>query len=196
MACLSSARPLAGVSFSVLFVAILVACGGTTTTIATQEAGTSDAGPTDSAADAATIDGATPTDGAGPDGAGGCVSLPAEGTACIPGQISCDRVDLCCASAATCDATTKKWKLSAMACLLCPTHGCGDKTCAGTQMCIAHAPGVPGGQPTYECAAYPAACAREWTCGCVEKNLPAGCTLAVNGCSDADLPVKVACMGI
>lgn len=178
-------------------VPILVACGGSATT---PLGDARDAGGSDGAAsDATTTDsggGSTDSGGGDPDAAGGCVPLPAPGSPCVPGQVSCDRVDLCCASAAQCDPATRTWKLSGNACLLCPTHGCGDKTCSGTEMCVAHIPGVPGGQVSYECAPYPTACAREWTCACVGKNLPAGCTLTVNGCNGVDLPVKISCMGI
>lgn len=176
---------------------ILVVCGGSTTA---PIGDARDAGGSDGAASDATTttDGAGPTDSGGgdPDAASGCVHLPAAGSPCVPGQVSCDRVDLCCASAAQCDPATKTWKLSGNSCLLCSTHGCGDKTCSGVQMCVAHTPGVPGGQVTYECAPYPTACVREWTCACVGMNLPAGCTMAVNGCNDAELPVKLSCMGI
>jgi hypothetical protein len=170
-------------------VSFLVACGGTTSApVVTPDGGGSDA---------ATSDGGSSDSGStDPDAAGGCVHQPAADTACVPGQLSCDRVDLCCASAAACDPTTQKWKLTGNACLLCSKHGCGDKTCAGNEMCVSQAPGTPGGQPTYSCAAYPAACAREWTCGCVTKNLPTGCALAGNGCNDTDFPVKLSCMGI
>lgn len=195
---MSSARVLALLGSTALLVALVVACGGTTSSPSDV---TADGGTTaDGAAPGsdASTDASTPAvpDAATKDAAGGCAELPAEGTSCAPGQVSCDRVDLCCASAAQCDPTTSTWKLSGNACLLCPTHGCGDKTCTGTQMCVAHAAGIPGGSTTYECAAYPAACAREWTCACVEKNLPGGCTLAANGCNDTELPVKVSCMGI
>lgn len=160
-------------------VAALIACGGSTSTV-------SDAGAVDSSS----------TDGASFDG-GACVNAT-EGAACSTGQVSCDRVDLCCASALSCDGTTKTWKLQGMACLLCQTHACGGLTCQGNQMCVSRASGVPveGGSGTsYECDPYPSACARQWTCGCVEKNLPVGCTLSPNGCDDKTLPVKLSCMG-
>ena len=195
MAYLCSRWSLATASVVVVLAAVPAACGGTATapTNDPRDAGGTDSGSSDGAAG----DGATSSDGSAVDASNdGGIPLPAEGTSCVPGQLSCDRVDLCCASAAACDAVTKRWKLSGQECLLCQTHGCGDKTCQGTEMCVAQAPGAAGGQPTYGCAPYPAACAREWTCGCVEKNLPAGCTLAVNGCNDTDLPVKISCMGI
>lgn len=162
-----------------LFVITILACGGSTTTI--------DAGNPADAASEATADAATD--------AGACVRVSQEGTTCVPGQRSCDRVDLCCASAFTCNTVSKTWKLEGMACLLCQSHPCGGKTCQGSQMCVQRQSGVNGGTTTYECAAYPDACAREWTCGCVQQNLPPTCTLAPNGCTDSPLPVTLTCMG-
>lgn len=193
VACRLHAMKATSIACAGLF--LLFACGGSTSS----PSGGVDDGGIDATqpSDASTGDGAAPMEGGGGgDAAGGCISQPAEGTACTPGQVSCDRVDPCCASSASCDPVTKTWKLSGMACLLCQTHGCGDKTCKGNEMCVAHAPGIPSGQPSYSCAAYPTACAREWTCGCVQKNLPSGCTLAANGCNDSELPVKLSCMGI
>ena len=135
-------------------------------------------------------------DAGGTDASSPCIELPAEGSDCTAGQVSCDRVDLCCARAAACDSTTKKWKLSGMECLQCQMHPCGDKNCGGAEMCLARASGVSGGSTSYECAPYPAECAREWTCACVEMHLPGGCALSPNGCSATELPVKLQCMGI
>ncbi len=78
-------------------------------------------------------------------------------------------------------------------CLLCPTHACGDQTCQGTEMCITHPQSA--GPALYECAPYPSACAREWTCLCVEYNLPAACKGPAQGCADDKLPVTLACAG-
>ncbi len=165
----------------VLALSLVVACGGSTT----PPIGTSDASTTDAAADAPLETG---TD------AGGCVQVSQEGTPCTTGQKSCDRVDLCCASAFECMGGT--WKLQGQACLLCQSHPCADKTCTGNQMCIIHESGVPNGTPTGECAPYPTECARKWTCNCVTKNLPGGCTLSPKGCTDSPFPVTVSCMGI
>ena len=155
------------------FVAAALACGGSTTT----------------------LDGGTPTDASGDTaGDGGCIRVSQEGTPCVAGQRSCDRVDLCCASAFTCNTVTNTWKLEGLACLQCQSHPCGSKTCQGGEMCVQRQSGIDGGSTTYDCAPYPTACAREWTCGCVQQNLPPNCTLTPNGCTDGDL-VTLTCMG-
>ncbi|CAN5227578.1 hypothetical protein BH09MYX1_BH09MYX1_49770 [soil metagenome] len=122
--------------------------------------------------------------------AGACIRVSQEGTTCVSGQRSCDRVDLCCASAFTCDNASKTWKLSGNACLLCQSHPCGNLTCQGNEMCVQHS-----GSGASSCVPYPTACAREWTCGCVEKSLPSSCTLVPNGCTDTTLPVTLRCTG-
>ena len=180
-----------------LLLAIVGACGGRTTSPGDVNDAASDGASPGSDASEASDGGVEPADGPSADAAGGCVELPAEGTPCVPGQRSCDRVNLCCASEARCDPTTKMWKLVGPACLRCDARACGNRTCAGDQLCVAvHAPGAPGATPSYECMAYPTACAREWTCACVEKNLPAGCTPLANGCSDPLALVSLACMGL
>lgn len=192
----SSGRVFGLLGSTAVLAALIVACGGTTSSPSdmTDASASDGASPGSDAHDAG--DGAVVlVDGASTDAASGCIELPAEGTACAPGQVSCDRVDLCCASAAQCDPTTSKWKLSGNACLLCESRPCGDKTCTGNQLCLARASGVSGGATSYECTAYPTACAREWTCACVEKNAP-NCTLVPGGCSDTVFPVKLSCMGI
>jgi len=78
-------------SVLLLSLPLVVACGGSTTPpIAT------DAGVDSSTTPDAGVDSSTGLD------AGGCVQVSQEGTACTPGQKSCDRVDLCCASAFEC----------------------------------------------------------------------------------------------
>ena len=171
-----------------LFVAaILLACGGRVTT-------TGDVG------DASALDGAAATAGDSKDGgaveqtrdgSGPCVKGPVHGTPCLPGQLSCDRVDLCCATAMVCDAASKTWVPTSNECLLCDTHPCGNQTCQGTDMCITHPQSA--GPAIYECAPYPGACAREWTCICVEYNLPPACKGPAQGCQDDKLPVTLVC---
>ncbi len=170
-----------------LVAAIVFACGGRVTTPGDSgdAAGADEAGPEGSVA----VDGGVtnPTfDGSGP-----CVKSPIHGTPCIPGQVSCDRVDLCCATAMVCDAASNTWNPTGEDCLLCPTHPCGDQTCQGTEMCITHP--QSGGPATYECAQYPGACAREWTCLCVEGALPSACKGPAQGCADDKLPVTLVC---
>lgn len=169
-----------------LLAAILFACGGRT-------ASSGDPGADGGGDASATGDGSAPVDGAVVDGSGPCVPTPTHGTPCLPGQISCDRVDLCCATAMVCDAMSKTWIPSGIDCLLCPTHSCGDQTCQGTEMCLTHPQSA--GPALYECAPYPSACAREWTCLCVEYNLPAACKGPAQGCADDKLPVTLVCAG-
>lgn len=171
-------------SLAALALVTLVACGGTQTVDA--DSGT-DAAPSDAASDG--------TSDAAPD-ASGCVPSPKAGTPCVPGQVTCDHVDGCCAPTLGCNPTSKTWELLAVGCA-CQGHTCGTKTCSGTEMCVERQPGIPvdGGGSFFECAPYPDACKSNWTCGCVEKNLPSACTLAPSGCKDTPFPVRLSCMG-
>lgn len=123
----------------------------------------------------------------------GCIHVSQEGTSCSAGDKSCDRVDLCCASAFVCESS--KWKLRNQACLQCQSHPCGPVSCPGGNMCVTRPSAIDGGAPAYDCIPYPTECAREWTCGCVEQHLPSNCTLAPNGCTDTDFPVRLTCIG-
>jgi hypothetical protein len=109
-------------------------------------------------------------------------------------------VDPCCAQTTVCDGATHKWKDSGVACLLCPSFSCGAQTCQGGTVCVARGSGVMmdgGASTTYECAPMPPACARDWSCGCVTKNLPANCTLSpVKGCDEQGVHVTLSCMGM
>ena len=160
-----------------------VACGGTSTTI-------SDDGGLDAAGDA------PPGDASGDGGA--CVDSPQRGAPCVPGQVTCDKVNACCLTIQTCDANTKTWQPLGLGCA-CMGVPCGPKTCMGTEMCIERGSGVPppdgGSGTTYECAPYPDACKRTWTCGCVEKNLPTSCTVNPGGCKESNGGVTITCMG-
>ena len=167
--------------------AALVACGGRVTSSDLGDAGPSDDG---SAGSASSVDAAISLD-AGLDASAPCVKRPVHGTPCFAGQVSCDRVDTCCATEMVCDALQGTWQPTQMDCLLCETHPCGDKTCQGTEMCITHP--VQPGPAVYECVPYPPTCEREWTCICVEYNLPAACKGPPQGCSDDKLPVTLFC---
>lgn len=158
----------------------LLACGGTVSVPATTDAGS----PLDAAAEA-----------------GACVASPRLGDPCAAGQTSCDHVDRCCGPATVCDDATHTWKDSAMACLLCTGFPCGPQTCTGGSVCVARAAGIPtpdgGSNTSYDCVPMPAACARDWTCGCVTKHPPSGCALPpAGGCDDPSLHVTLGCMGI
>ena len=168
---------------------MLTAACGSTSDPSTSDAGTDAATSKDSALDAAN-DG----DGGGPTNA--CVPSPTVGGACVFGQVSCDRVDMCCAQTVTCDEATQKWKDSGVACLQCEGFACGDKNCEGGQVCLERASGVDGGTASHECVAMPAACARQWSCDCVTKNLGSACTVSpVKACTDTRTHVTVSCMG-
>ena len=157
---------------------VLVACGGVSTPVGV------DAG-----------DASVPPDAAGD--AGGCVTSPNVGDACTSGQTSCDSVDPCCAQTVVCDGATHTWKVSGIACLLCSTIPCGAQTCTGGSVCVARGPGMDGGGTSHECVPLPSACSRNWTCGCVTKNLPASCTLSpTGGCDDQAHHVTLTCMGM
>jgi len=159
-----------------IWAVLLVACGGASTPVG------ADAG-----------DASVPVDAAG-DG-GGCVTSPKIGDACTAGQTSCDSVDACCAQTVVCDGAA--WKASGIACLLCSGIPCGAQTCAGGSVCVARGSGIDGGGTSHECVAMPPACSRNWTCGCVTKNLPPNCTLApTNGCVDQAHQVTLTCMGM
>lgn len=167
--------------------AVLLACGGRVTTVDVGDA----AAPDDGGADGGGSADGSVTQDSSVDGSGPCVKLPVHGTPCIPGQLSCDRVDTCCATEMVCDPVSKTWSLSQNDCLLCPTHACGDQTCQGSEMCITHP--VQPGPATYECVPYPGACTREWTCICVEYNLPNACKGPAQGCADDKFPVTLVC---
>lgn len=157
---------------------LLVACGGGT--LETKNDAGGDAG-----SDVVTGD------------AGGCVQSPQQGAACVPGQVTCDKVNACCITIMTCNTTSKTWEPLGLGCA-CMGNPCGTKTCAGTEMCIERGSGIPidgGSQTTYECAPYPDACKRNWTCGCVEKNIPPSCTVNPGGCKDTSGAVTLTCMG-
>lgn len=155
--------------------ALLLACGGSATT------------NTDAGADGAASDG------------GACVSSPKVGQACASGAKPCDRVDPCCAQTLVCDAMTSVWKNSGVACIQCEGFSCGAQTCMGGTVCVAAGVGIPppDGGPTvnFSCAPMPAACARDWTCDCVSKNLPPSCVSLTN-CTAQGLHPKLDCKGI
>ena len=161
--------------------ACAAACGGTLPT--TNDGGT-DAG--DAGGDSATSDG------------GACVPSPQQGAPCVPGQVTCDKVNACCVTIMTCNTTSKTWEPLGLGCA-CMGNPCGPQTCSGTEMCLERGSGVPqpdgGSGTTYECAPYPDACKRNWTCGCVEKNLPPSCTVSGGGCKDTSGSVTLTCMG-
>lgn len=114
--------------------------------------------------------------------AGACVPSPAVGSPCIPGQVTCDVVDACCAGIVSCDAPSRTWRSLGLGCP-CRSTPCGEKTCGGDQFCRARSAGVPapdGGTlpETYECVDFPPACARTWTCECLVKVSDPACTQA------------------
>lgn len=162
--------------------AILVGCGGTTTVPVDGDGGT------DAAADAI-------SEGGGGD-AGSCVPSPVPGTACKVGDVSCDKVDGCCAPSYACNALSKKWELLAVGCA-CMGFKCGNSTCMGTQICVARGSGVDGGGTSYTCAEYPTACARQWTCDCVKKNIGSSCLSNPPGppCDESTGHPSITCMG-
>lgn len=183
------ARPAA------LVFAFLAACGSTAET-PTSDAGTADGGGGGGGGDAG-ADAATGADAAVDGGAIECEPAASVGKPCVPGQLSCDHVDECCSDTFVCDATSRAWKSSGVACLQCEGFTCGDKKCTGGQVCLARSSGVSGGATTYECAAMPDACSRQWTCDCVTKNVGSGCTLAGSGsCTSSGTHVTLSCMGI
>lgn len=126
--------------------------------------------------DASASDGAIGVDA----GDGGCVPSPAIGSPCIPGQVTCDVVDVCCAGLLSCDAASRTWRSVGLGCP-CRSTPCGDKTCGGNQFCRARAAGIPspdGGTlpDSYECVDFPPSCARTWTCECLAKVAEPACT--------------------
>lgn len=165
-------------SWTIAF-ALLVACGGSTTN--------ADAGADGAAGDAAG------------DGGGACVPSPTLGGACTPGDQPCDRVDPCCTQTLVCDAAARVWKGSGIACAQCEGFSCGAQTCAGGTVCVAAGVGTmpPDGGPTvnYSCVPMPAACARDWTCDCVAKNVPPAC-VKLTTCADPKLHPTLSCQGI
>jgi len=172
----------------------VVACGSETSGSPIADGGTTaDGGP------GSGNDGGPKADGATAEAAvegGACVSSPKIGDPCTPGQVSCDRVDPCCAQETVCDDATKKWKESGIACLLCNGFACGSQSCQGGSVCLERGSGIDGGGTSYECVSMPAACARNWSCDCVSKNAPPGCTLApANACKEEGVHVTLKCMG-
>lgn len=172
----------------------LGACGSTTSSGPDPSGSDGGAGRTDSGSAADAASDASSSDG------GACVTAPNAGEACKPGDVPCDHVDPCCAQTVTCDNATRQWKNAGIACLLCNSFACGPQTCQGGTVCLAHGAGIPmpdGGDGTrYECAPMPAACARDWSCGCVSQHLPAGCTTSPSGgCTELGVHVTVSCMG-
>lgn len=136
---------------------------------------------------------AAPTADAGnaKDVADACVNGATLGGACIAGQISCDKVDACCAGTLVCDPGTQKWKSSGLTCLLCASFSCGPKTCNGGQFCLLRT--ATDGGVSHECAPMPPACARQWTCGCV-KNTPLNCAMT-GSCTESNFHVTLSCPG-
>jgi hypothetical protein len=165
------------------FVAVcgfVVACGGTVATPVDGDAGT------DAAADAVSE--------AGGDG-GSCVPSPVVGSPCKVGDVSCDVVDACCAPSYGCSPQSKTWQPMEAGCM-CAGFKCGDKTCMGSQFCVSRGSGVDGGGTSYECAEYPTACARQWTCDCVKKNIGPSCLQNPPGiCNDSAGHPMLSCMG-
>ena len=159
------------------------ACGGTTTLPLDGDGGM------DASSDAV-------SEGGGD--AGSCVPSPVTGTACKVGDVSCDKVNACCAPSYACSPQSKTWEALAVGCA-CIGFTCGDKTCAGTQICVVRGSGVlvpDGGKSTfYECAEYPAACARQWTCDCLKKNIGPSCMLSpAGGCDESKGHPTLTCM--
>ena len=159
-----------------------------------------DTTPTADAADAApppadAAPDAPPTDGA-PEGgdASACVPSPTVGTPCVSGQKSCEKIDGCCLPQVVCDATKGTWELLYLRCA-CQGVPCGTSTCPGTQYCQAQASGVDGGGTTYTCTDYPPACARQWTCACLQANLPARCAAPPASCVEASGRPTLTCAG-
>lgn len=155
--------------------------------------GTSDSGVRE---DGAASDGAVGVDS----GDAGCVPSPMVGSPCIPGQVTCDVVDACCAGILSCDASSRTWRSLGLGCP-CRSTTCGDKTCSGNQFCRARSAGIPapdGGTlpDTYECTDFPPACARTWTCECLAKVSDPACTQAPQGsCTIVDDRPLQRCMG-
>lgn len=169
-----------------LALAVPVACGGTTTNASAESTDAetpSDALPSD----------ALPSDGPAGDSSA-CVATAKEADPCSAGQVSCDRVDLCCASALTCEAGT--WQLTGQQCLLCETHPCGTETCQGDEMCLERSSGVDGGSAQYSCVPYPSECKRQWTCECVMEHSMGLCWSQMHSCEDKSFPVTLLCPGV
>ena len=169
----------------VAVVGLLVGCGGT---VESPVAG--DGGGKDAAGDVVSDTGSD---------AGSCVPAPVPGTACKVGDVSCDKVDGCCAPVYSCNPQTSKWEALLTGCM-CAGFKCGDKTCMGTELCLRRAGGVPmpdGGVAIgYECAAYPTACQRQWTCDCVTKNIGPSCLQNPPGvCDDSTGHPTLSCLG-
>lgn len=154
----------------------------------------------------------SPGDGDGGDaglqrGDGGCV-YPVMGAACGKSDVPCDKGNLCCDGAWTCDTASGKWtKLYGGCACLPPDAGwdagpftCGPTaTCTASQVCEDHPPGIAyadGGAPPhwYQCTAVPAACADYPTCACV-KAAGACSPSQVASCDDANGHVTVHCLG-
>lgn len=181
----------ASVATVVTFLAF--ACGSESSGGASDGGPPSDAASRTDAADASS-DGTSSSETSSD--AAACVSEPKIGDACSPGQVSCDRVDPCCAQSIVCDEPTAKWKDSGVACLLCNQFACGTESCAGGSVCLARASGIDGGTTSYACVSMPTACSRNWSCDCVTKNLPPNCTLSpAGGCSEQGVHVTLSCMG-
>jgi hypothetical protein len=160
------------------------------------DASSADANPAPDAADAAPppVD-ASPADAA-PEGgdASACVPSPTVGTPCTSGEKSCEKIDGCCLPQVVCDTTKGTWELLY---LRCPCQGvpCGTSTCPGTQYCQTQPSGVDGGSTSYTCTDYPPACARQWTCACVQANGPARCAAPPASCVETSGRPAVTCAG-
>ena len=171
-------------------VLFLVACGGTTTGSSPSDASTHDASPGDAQAT----------------GDGGCVSEPAEGSACRDGQTACATGDRCCVGYAwTCDPRTRSWQKSALGCACILDAGadsasakrdagpvvCGTMTCGPNQYCNHSSGGAqpPDGGSTARdtCVPIPGACLADPSCACLEAN-GAGCS-----CAEVDGSPVVTC---
>lgn len=165
----------------VLVVASFVLASACGTVADAGDAGADSGTPSDSGVreDASSTDGAVGED-AGE--AGACVPSPTIGSPCIPGQVTCDVVDACCAGILSCEASSRTWRSLGLGCP-CRSTPCGDKTCGGNQFCRARSAGIPapdGGTlpDTYECVDFPPACARTWTCECLAKVSDPACPQA------------------
>lgn len=195
-------RHALAVALATSLTAALAACGGTASVAdgADSSAVTppADATPAPSASAASAGDsGPFPADASladsSPEG-GACVPSPTVGTPCASGQKSCEKIDGCCLPQVVCDATKGTWELLYLRCL-CQDVPCGTTTCPGTQYCQAQASGVDGGATTYACVDYPPACARQWTCACVQANGPARCAALPASCVETNGRPTVTCAG-
>ena len=167
-----------------LVVALVVACGGTTS-------GVSSDGGLDGASD------------------GGCVT-PAQGAACTTDQSTCSTGgDACCIGymwSCVSSAGGYTWQKLGLGCpCRAPVDGgadaarrdagpivCGGKTCAANEYCKTASGGAQppdgGSNISYSCNPSPAACFAAPTCDCLKANGAGGCM-----CNEVDGWPSVTC---